>query len=75
MKTNASIVAMSGSIMPTPFATPTTRHSPTRASATLGTVSVVIIADATTVASVTGNRSVHSAPAMPSRYARTLSIG
>ena len=52
-------VAMSGSIIPTPLATPTTvgalGPSPTRAEATLATVSVVIMARATRKASVSEN--------------------
>ncbi len=61
VNTKANIVAMSGSIMPTPLATPTIRQSPTCASAILGTVSVVIIASATAPASVTGKRSARPA--------------
>ena len=51
VSTNASMVAMSGSIMPTPLATPTTRAGPARCTAVLGTVSVVIMARATSTAS------------------------
>ena len=51
VRTNASMVAMSGSIMPTPLATPTTRAGPACCTAVLGTVSVVIMARATLTAS------------------------
>ena len=56
VSTNASIVAMSGSIIPTPLATPTMLAvSPsvvgTFAEATFGRVSVVIMAVATSTAS------------------------
>ena len=40
-------MAMFGSIIPTPLATPTMRASPTDVSAILGTVSVVMIPRAT----------------------------
>ena len=45
MSSTAIIVAMSGSIIPTPLAMPTTRAgpAPTVAAATLATVSVVMI--------------------------------
>ena len=71
-------VAMLGSIMPTPLATPTIRAGvpvcsegpPTTASANFGLVSVVMMARATSVASVdSGN---DATPEMP---ARILSIG
>ena len=53
VNTNVMSVAMFGSIMPTPLATPTTRADPpaTVASAILGTVSVVMIPRATAAAS------------------------
>ena len=56
MSTTAIIVAMSGSIIPTPLAIPTTRAgpSPTVAEATLGTVSVVMIPRAASSAEVPG---------------------
>ena len=63
-------VAMSGSIMPTPLAMPTTRASPTAACATLGTVSVVMIARAAATASVPSNGGASEA-----RWDRTRSIG
>ena len=44
-------VAMSGSIIPTPLAMPTTRAGPTAASDALGTVSVVMMARAAPSAS------------------------
>ena len=43
VKIIAIMVAMSGSIMPTPFATPTTVAAPAVAAAVLGTVSVVMM--------------------------------
>ena len=48
--TTASMVSMSGSIIPTPLAMPTTRAAPALAVATFGWVSVVIIAVAAAVA-------------------------
>ena len=66
VSSTAIIVAMSGSIIPTPLAMPTTRAgpSPTRASATFGTVSVVIIARAAATASVAvGAAGISATPA------------
>ncbi len=72
MKNKVISVAMSGSIIPTPLATPTTRAADPAmsAAATLRTVSVVMIAVATASASSSG-RGVSTA-AIP---ARTWSIG
>ena len=66
------MVAMSGSIIPTPLATPTTRGSVARRrslGATFGWVSVVIIAAATRVRRSTG------AVGNPARCERIRSIG
>ena len=59
----AIIVAMSGSIIPTPLAMPTTRAgpSPTVASATLATVSVVMMPMAARTASVSSGSRRHAA--------------
>ena len=69
------MVAMSGSIMPTPLAMPTTLASPpstvrTDALATLGWVSVVMIPVAAANASVPSN-----GPCNDDRCARIRSIG
>ena len=63
---------MSGSIIPTPLAMPTTRAgpSPIPASATFGTVSVVIIARAAATASVPSGR-----PGIAATPARMRSSG
>ena len=55
VQNSAISVAMSGSIIPTPLAMPTTRASPAVAAATFGTVSVVMIALAAANASVPVN--------------------
>jgi hypothetical protein len=70
VKTRAIIVAMSGSIMPTPLAMPTTDAPPARADATLGRVSVVMMARAAATASVPAKGGRTAA-----RPARTRSIG
>ena len=72
MKNSVISVAMSGSIIPTPLATPTTRadEPATSAVATLCTVSVVMIARATASAS-----STVKGVAIPAIPARTRSIG
>ena len=74
VSTKVSMVAMSGSIMPTPLATPTIRGasgpSPTLAEAVLANVSVVIIPVATRMASVSVNGPVSCA-----RCERMRSIG
>ena len=55
VKNIAIMVAMFGSIIPTPLATPTIRALPTVADAVLGTVSVVMMPRATWPASVPGS--------------------
>ena len=63
-------VAMSGSIMPTPLATPTTRAAPHVAAANFGWVSVVMMPRATASASVP-----ESVAGMDARPVLTRSIG
>ena len=67
---NVIRVAMLGSIMPTPLATPTMRAAPTDVLATFETVSVVMMPVATRSASTDGNDA-----GMAARPARTRSIG
>ena len=75
VRTSAIMVAMSGSIMPTPLATPTISAVPppvvgSVARATFGWVSVVIIAVATSVGPAT-----KGSPATRSRCVRSRSMG